>query len=46
MWLAKMFIVGAIPDKYIMKKATKKVVKKVHKAKQSFWSKVTGGRMK
>jgi hypothetical protein len=41
-----MFIVGAIPDKYIMKKITKKVVSKVHKAKKSFWSKVTGGRMK
>lgn len=29
-----------------MKKPTKKKIKATHTKKQSFWSKVTGGRMK
>lgn len=46
-----MFIVGSIPDSLIIMKKKQKgyklkeKVEKSHKTKQSFWSKVTGGRM-
>ena len=44
-----MFIIGSIPDYLLMKQKAykfKEKVKKSHAKKQSFWSKVTGGRMK
>jgi hypothetical protein len=47
-----MFIVGAMPDSLLMKKQKsykfkeEERAKSPNRAKKSFWSKVTGGRMK